>query len=147
MVIFTFNWAAEAGMDMGATASGKLAHTPVAHGVTPHSSSMTEGITAAINSCTTLDFTKFNGGASTMWDFDSSWVNPTLVKSLFMTFFKNGGQIFQGNTTDVKELIAAQQNPENYPNLMVRVGGFSARFVALKKHVQDEIIGRIRHNH
>ncbi len=146
MVIFTFNWAAEAGMDMGATASGKLAHTPVAHGVTPHSSSMTEGITAAINSCTALDFTKFNGGASTMWDLDSSWVNPTIVKSLFMTFFKNGGQIFQGNTTDVKELIAAQKNPENYPNLMVRVGGFSARFVNLKKHVQDEIIGRIRHN-
>jgi len=145
MVIFTFTWAADAGMDMGATASGKLAHTPVAHGVTPHSSSMTEGITAAINSCTALDFTKFNGGASTMWDLDSSWVNPTLVKSLFMTFFKNGGQIFQGNTTDVKELIAAQQNPENFPNLMVRVGGFSARFVTLKKHVQDEIIGRIRH--
>lgn len=147
IVIFTFTWAAEVGMDMGATASGKFAGTPISHGVTPHSSSMTEGITAAINSCTSLDFTKFNGGASTMWDLDSSWVTPELVKSLFMTFFKNGGQIFQGNTTDVKELIAAQQNPENYPNLMVRVGGFSARFVALKKCVQDEIIGRIRHNH
>lgn len=146
MVIFTFLWAADAGADMGATASGKLARTPVAHGVAPHSSSMTDGITAAINSCTALDFTKFNGGASTMWDLDSSWVNPTLVKSLFMTFFKNGGQIFQGNTTDVKELIAAQKNPENFPNLMVRVGGFSARFVTLKKHVQDEIIGRIRHS-
>ena len=107
--------------------------------------SMTEGITAAINSCTALDFTKFNGGASTMWDLDSSWINPALAKSLFMTFFKNGGQIFQGNTTDIKELIAAQRNPENFPNLMVRVGGFSARFVTLKKHVQDEIIGRIRH--
>ncbi len=146
MVIFTFTWAADAGMQMGATASGKLAGTPVAHGVTPHSASMTKGITAAINSCNALDFTKFNGGASTMWDLDSSWVTPEIVKALFMTFFKQGGQIFQGNTTDVKELIAAQQNPENFPNLMVRVGGFSARFVTLKKHVQDEIIGRIRHN-
>ena len=146
MVIFTFTWAADAGMQMGATASGKYANTPVAHGVTPHSSAMTEGITAAINSCNALDFTKFNGGASTMWDFDSTWVTPELVKSLFMTFFKQGGQIFQGNTTDVKELIEAQKHPEDFPNLMVRVGGFSARFVTLKKHVQDEIIGRIRHN-
>ncbi len=146
MVVFTFNWAPVAGEQMGATASGKLAGTPVAHGVTPHSSSMTEGITAAMNSCNALDFTKFNGGASTMWDLDSSWVTPGIVKALFMTFFKQGGQIFQGNTTDVKELIEAQQHPEDFPNLMVRVGGFSARFINLKKNVQDEIIGRIRHN-
>ena len=146
MVVFTFNWAPVAGEQMGATASGKLAGTPVAHGVTPHSGSMTEGITAAINSCNALDFTKFNGGASTMWDLDSAWVTPELVKALFMTFFQQGGQIFQGNTTDVKELIEAQKRPEDFPNLMVRVGGFSARFVTLRKAVQDEIIGRIRHS-
>ena len=145
MVVFTFEWSSEAGRDIGATASGKLAGQAVAHGVTPHSSCMTEGITAAINSCTTLDFTKFNGGASTMWDFDSTQVSPALIRSVFMTFFEKGGQIFQGNTTDVNELKAAQNDPESYKNLMVRVGGFSARFVMLKQEVQNEIIERIRH--
>lgn len=146
MVIFTFEWSAAAGEDMGATASGSLARRSVAHGVTPHSASMTKGITSAINSCTSIDFTKFNGGASTMWDFDSSWIKPNIIRGLFMTFFEKGGQIFQGNATDVKELIAAQENPELYPNLMVRVGGFSARFTRLGKNVQTEIINRIRHN-
>ena len=146
MIIFTFQWAAEAGMEMGATASGKFAHKPLAQGITPHSASMKNGITSAIKSCTSIDFTKFNGGASTMWDLDKELAKPEIVRGLFMTFFKLGGQIFQGNTTDVKELIAAQKNPENYPNLIVRVGGFSARFIYLDKIIQDEIISRIRHN-
>lgn len=145
MVIFTFEWSAVAGKDIGATASGKNAYQPVAQGITPHSLSMTNGITSAINSCTSIDFDKFNGGASTMWDFDSSWINRDIIKALFMTFFKQGGQIFQGNTTDVNELIEAQKRPEDFPNLMVRVGGFSARFIKLKPEVQNEIIGRIRH--
>ena len=60
---------------------------------------------------------------------------------------QKGGQIFQGNTTDVKELLEAQKHPEDYPNLIVRVGGFSARFVMLNPNVQNEIITRIRHSH
>ena len=145
MIVFTFLWSAEAGRELGATPSGKLAGQPVAHGVTPHSSSMTEGITSAINSCTALDFTKFNGGASAMWDLAPEFATPEIEKALFTAFFKNGGQIFQGNTTDVGELMAAQSDPEAHRELMVRVGGFSARFVYLEKQVQDEIIGRIRH--
>lgn len=146
MVVFTFLWSSEAGRELGATASGSLTGQPVAHGVTPNSAFMDNGITTAINSCTTLDFTKFNGGASTMWDFDSSYINADIIKSIFMTFFKQGGQIFQGNTTDINDLINAQKQPEKYKNLMVRVGGFSARFVMLDKYVQDEIISRKRHN-
>lgn len=146
MVVFTFEWSAEAGEEVGATAAGRLAGEPVSHGVTPNGKSMKNGVTAAMNSCTSLDFTRFNGGASTMWDFDSEWITPELMRSLFMTFFQKGGQIFQGNTTDVKELLKAQQNPEQYPNLMVRVGGFSARFVKLHPRVQNEIINRIRHD-
>ena len=80
-----------------------------------------------------------------MWDFDSSWVNESLMKAVLKTFVDNNGQIFQGNTTSVEELIRAQAEPENYKHLMVRVGGYSARFVNLGKDLQDEIIGRMRH--
>jgi len=145
IVIFTFLWSAEAGAGLGATASGKNAGVPVAHGVTPHSSAMTKGLTTAINSCTAIDFTGFNGGASTMWDLDPRIADEPTAKALFTAFFQQGGQIFQGNTTDVEELIQAQKNPENYPNLMVRVGGFSARFIYLSEPVQNEIIHRLRH--
>jgi len=53
--------------------------------------------------------------------------------------------IFQGNMTSVDELVRAFESPEDYPNLIVRVGGFSARFVSLNRAVQQEIIQRHRH--
>ena len=69
-----------------------------------------------------------------------------LIADLLMTFFHNGAQVFQGNTTDVKELIEAQKHPEDYEHLIVRVGGFSARFVGLTPGLQTDIINRRRHN-
>ena len=80
-----------------------------------------------------------------MWDFDSTFASEDLIKAAFSSFFENGGQIFQGNTTPVEELISAKQNPDNYEHLVVRVGGYSARFVHLSAEVQDEIINRMRH--
>ena len=145
-VILTFVFSPEAAKVLGATADGRPARSNVAHGVTPHSASMRCGLTAAINSCVKLRFDKFSGGASTMWDFDSSFASEELIKAVLKTFIENGGQIFQGNTTPVEELIEAKKNPEKYEYLMVRVGGYSARFVHLSPDVQDEIINRMRHS-
>ena len=80
-----------------------------------------------------------------MWDMDEQWINHDLMKAIVRSFLKQGGQIFQGNTTSVRELQAALEEPQKYPNLMVRVGGFSARFIALDKAVQREILTRYRH--
>lgn len=144
-LILTFVYAPAAATVLGATADGKNAGLLIAHGVTPQSSSMTEGITAAINSVGCLDHSKFGGGASTMWDFDSTWVTTEIVEAVIRTFIEKGGQIFQGNTTPLEELIDAQEHPEEHAQLIVRVGGYSARFVTLSRALQNEIIGRIRH--
>ncbi len=144
-VILSFIWAPAAGAILGASADGRLAGAPVAHGVTPQGMSMTEGITAAMNSCACLPFELFSGGASTMWDLDPSWANEDVAKALFTAFFAMGGQFFQGNVTDVNALIEAQKSPVDHYNLIVRVGGYSARFVRLTPELQNEIIGRLRH--
>ena len=81
-----------------------------------------------------------------MWDLDPSIVRPEIVSSLFMTFFRQGGQIFQGNVTDVEELRRALDSPEQYRHLIVRVGGYSARFVDLGRALQEDIINRMRHS-
>lgn len=145
LVLLTFRWAPTAGAILGATPDGRRSGVPVAHSVTPQSSSMTKGITAAMNSCTALPFELFSGGASTMWDLDPSIATPEIVESLFTAFFEMGGQIFQGNVTDVEELKKALEEPERYGHLMVRVGGYSARFVTLPRELQDDIITRMRH--
>jgi formate C-acetyltransferase len=56
-----------------------------------------------------------------------------------------GGMIFQGNTTDVGELEDAMQHPDRHPGLIVRVGGYSARFTTLSRELQREIASRRRH--
>ena len=62
-----------------------------------------------------------------MWDFDSSWETEPIIASLIRTFCDNNCQIFQGNTTPLEELLDAQNNPDEHKNLIVRVGGYSAR--------------------
>jgi len=67
------------------------------------------------------------------------------MKAVLRAFMARGGQIFQGNTTDVTELERALARPEDYPHLMVRVGGFSAKFLSLDPAVRREIVERYRH--
>lgn len=144
-VILTFVYSPQAAEKLGATPDGRNAGLGVAYGVTPHSASMTQGITAAINSCGRMPFEKFAGGASSMWDFDSAWASEEVVEAILRVFLAKGGQIFQGNTVQVEALLDAQQHPEAYGHLMVRVGGYSARFVTLDAKLQASIIERIRH--
>ena len=80
-----------------------------------------------------------------MWDCDDEWINFGLMKALLKVFLTHGGMIFQGNMTSVRELVEAVTHPEDYPNLIVRVGGFSARFASLSPDLQQEIISRRRH--
>ncbi|MDD4239412.1 MAG: glycine radical domain-containing protein, partial [Desulfotomaculaceae bacterium] len=58
------------------------------------------------------------------------------------TFFNLGGYQVQYNIVDRKMLVDAQQHPENYSDLMVRVAGFTARFIDLGPDVQRQVIER-----
>src|SRR4030042_1630481 len=68
-----------------------------------------------------------------------------ILKSLIRGYFDLGGMHLQINLVDRETLVDAQQNPQKYPDLMVRVAGYSAYFVDLSKEVQDEIIARTEH--
>ena len=60
-------------------------------------------------------------------------------------FFARGGWHIQFNIHDSDELLKAKENPEQYKNVLVRVGGYSAYFVDLPPELQDEIIARTLH--
>lgn len=141
-VLLTFSFAPAFGAALGATPEGNLAGRPVAHGLTPVNTA--GGLTAAMQSYLALDNELMTGGASTMWDMDSGWIDESLLASIYGAFETGGGQIFQGNMTDVRELEAALEHPERHPELIVRVGGYSARFMNLEKAVRQEIINRRR---
>jgi len=144
-MIFNFVWTPGASRELGAQADGSFAGDRIGHGMTPRSGAMTAGITAAMKSATSLSYEDVSGGATTMWDVDEEWIDFGLMKALLKTFSARGGMIFQGNTTSVKELEEALEHPDRHPDLIVRVGGFSARFVTLARDLQQEIIARRRH--
>ena len=144
-VILTFVYGPGTAERLGATACGRNAGKMIAHGITPNSASMTEGFTAAMLSLCKMPTHKFAGGASSMWDFDGAWMSQSVMEAIIKTFLEKNGQIFQGNITSVETLQDAQRHPENYGNLIVRVGGYSARFVNLSAELQNDIINRIHH--
>jgi formate C-acetyltransferase len=68
------------------------------------------------------------------------------VSDLLKTYFKLGGQHLQLNIIDSSTLKEAQQRPEEFSTLSVRVVGYSAYFVTLSKEAQDDLIRRTEHS-
>jgi formate C-acetyltransferase len=64
---------------------------------------------------------------------------------LVRSYFKLDGHHIQFNVIDAATLRAAQENPEEYRNLIVRVAGYSDYFCDLGPSLQDEIIARTEH--
>lgn len=68
------------------------------------------------------------------------------IAALLKGFFAQGGMQLQINVCGSEELKRAQLDPESYPGLIVRVGGYSDYFVRLSRSLQDEIIARTAHD-
>ena len=64
---------------------------------------------------------------------------------LIRTYFALGGSQMQFNVVSKETLLAAQQDPQAFRSLIVRVAGYSDYFITLSKDVQDEIIMRTAH--
>ena len=67
------------------------------------------------------------------------------MRSMVKTFAANGGQHVQINVVDDKTLRAAQEHPEDYRSLVVRIAGYMAYFTELDKECQDNLIYRTTH--
>lgn len=86
-----------------------------------------------------------NGGPLTLEFHSSTFNSEDGVKKLALlvrSFVQQGGHQIQLNTVDADTLKDAQAHPENYPQLIVRIWGWSAYFVELDKRYQDHVISR-----
>ncbi|HZJ58206.1 MAG TPA: pyruvate formate lyase family protein [Clostridia bacterium] len=131
------------GRTTAASADGRKAFTFMANANNPHSGRDTKGITAMLNSLVKLD-TDIHAGAVQNMKFSGDLFLKMRdnLKALLKTYFENGGAQAMISVLDRNDLEDAYHHPENHPNLMVRVGGFSARFVELDRDVQLEILER-----
>ena len=98
----------------------------------PQGGANKSGPTAMLNSLAKFD-AKYHGGSVQNIKFSPSMFNENraVIKSLFKTYFAKGGCHLMVTVVDKGVLEDAVEHPENYPDLIVRVSGFSAVFVDL----------------
>lgn len=132
----------------GATPDGRRAGQPLSEGVSPVQGADRRGPTAVLRSVAKMDHAR-TGGTLLNQKF-----TPQLLAGeagldqlvhLVRTYFKLDGHHIQFNVVDVATLRAAQADPEQYRDLIVRVAGYSDYFCNLNRALQDEIIARTEH--
>ena len=110
----------------------------------PQGGANKSGPTAMLNSLAKFD-AKYHGGSVQNIKFSPSMFNENraVIKSLFKTYFAKGGCHLMVTVVDKGVLEAAVEHPENYPDLIVRVSGFSAVVVDLSPNIQQELLSRV----
>ena len=131
----------------GATPDGRSAGEILADSAGASQGCSHEGPTALMNSVLALPVQDYllTTTVLNMRFLPDFFNNPDMrkgVSSLLKIFFSQGGMQLQINVCNSEMLKAAQKNPEQYPDLIVRVGGYSDYFIRLSKTLQDEIIMR-----
>lgn len=141
--IYTYHRFKRIGEAAGATPDGRLAGTPTGEnqGAAPGRARL--GPTAILRSLAKLPLRLTPSGGQTLT------LHPTLfsgsdgvqhLSDLIETYFRLGGQHLQVNFVNPEMLRAAQHDPDQYRDLVVRVTGYSAYFVTLDRQSQDHLI-------
>jgi trans-4-hydroxy-L-proline dehydratase len=133
------------GKVLGATPNGRLAGKSISDGTSPSHGCDVNGPSAVVKSLTKLDQT-LSGGTLLNLRF-----LPSLLKrdedirklgQLIRSYFTLGGHHVQFNIVDTATLLAAQKNPEDYKDLLVRMAGYSDYFNDMNADLQQEVIDR-----
>ena len=118
---------------IGATANGRKANVPVSEGISPEKSCAKMDHLATAGTLLNQKFTP---------DVVAGEEGLNNMASLIRSYFAMDGHHVQFNVIDRQTLIDAQNNPDDYKDLIVRVAGYSDFFRNLSKPLQDEIINR-----
>jgi formate C-acetyltransferase len=148
--VFSLQWYQLLGKVTGATPDGRNAGEYLAKGTGATTGMDKNGVTALIQSVTKLDFTNVPNGS--VLDI---FLHPSVVEGdegiraligLIKTYFSSGGYGVHFNILNIESLRDAQEHPEDYKTLQVRVCGWNVYFVALSKEQQDQFIHTNIHN-
>ena len=129
-----------------ATPDGRLKGTPIADAASPVQGRDTHGPTAVLSSSLCYDHGKYMDGVCL-----NVRIHPSALASqegidklrdLVKTYMENGGAEIQFNVVSTETMRRAQENPEEYRDLVVRIAGYSAYFVELSADCQNDLISR-----
>lgn len=138
------------GLFTKASADGRKSAQPLSNSLSPVNNQEKNGLTAALNSLAKLDYgLAINGVAVNVRIHSQNFSREEHIEKfyhLLKSYFKAGGVQLQPTVASTEILKDAQNHPEKYLDLIVKVGGYSATFVDLGSPIQNDIINRLEHN-
>ncbi len=137
------------GREVGALPSGRKAGEPLADAASPGAGCDVNGPTAVLKSMGKVDSVEVLGGLILNMRVDPAIVadgNMQRLSQVIRSFIDQKIYHVQINVVSSETLLAAQEEPEKYRDLMVKVAGYNAFFTQLSRQMQDSIIARAAHN-
>lgn len=143
-----FSWARtiEYGKAVGATPNGRRAGEPISHGANPNPHFRNDGAPTAQSNGIASVQCGYGNTAPLQIEFDphvkADEKGIDTVLNLILTHFKRGGTLININVLDGEKLMEAHKNPDLYPDLVVRVTGFTAYFASLSPEFRQLVVDR-----
>lgn len=137
----TFSWYIAIGEGLGASPDGRLSGEPVSSNMSPSAGAATRGITGSILSHAAFDMNDLPVGAPNDLRLSAKLVGGDAgmnrLVAVLKSFVNLKGNMLTLTIADTQLLKKAQQEPERYSDLRVRMGGWSAYFTMLSKEQQE----------
>jgi len=146
-----FSWAntIQFGEAVKATPNGRKAGAPIAHGANPVPGFTVDGASLALASSIAQIQPGYGNTAPMQWELDPTFAkekNVEIIESIIKTHMELGGTLINVNILDKDTLLKAHKNPEDYPELVVRVTGFTAYFSMLSPKFRQLVVDRLVEN-
>lgn len=131
---------------VGATANGRHAGAPISHGANPEPGFRKDGAVTAQSTGIAMVQPLCGNTAPLQLEFDPKISEEEggidRILQLILEHFRLGGTLININVLDGEKLMAAHENPDLYPDLVVRVTGFTAYFVSLSPRFRQLVVDR-----
>lgn len=146
-----FSWANTVafGQAVGATPNGRKAHTPISHGANPCPGFARDDASLSLSCAVAKIQPGYGNTAPMQWELDPSMAKEdkvAIVQAIIKSHFDMGGTLINVNIMDKATVLAAHKNPQAYPELVVRVTGFTAYFSMLTPQFRQLVVDRMLDN-
>ncbi len=147
--LFSHGIVAELGRNLGATPNGRHAHAPISHSANPDPGFLPGGGGAPTAKATAVAAVQPGLGNSAPLQLD---LDPPLarhaggieaIEALIRAHNAQGGTLININVVSKEQILAAHADPEQFPDLVVRVTGYSAFFRMLSPEYRQQVVDRI----